>query len=218
MTLVWEVVPTRLHYFRPAVEACVDAIVRRFDETLGRHVSFAERATREQLDLLAALQAEITQRADAHKIDAWRQAAFDGTQAEKEAAVQIGAIMAVLRQFAKNDVAPFCDAPLPEPCQPADEALDDTLPDELQYLIAPALDFGGRYVDEGEMSRFSAVASTEEAERLAALAEKVRLCGDWPRIHAWFCASDRGKVRYGVEIDRLFNLIDLCDLPFEPES
>lgn len=212
----WDVIPQRFHYFRPAVQACGETRIAPFDHSLNRHVPFVERMTPEQFCCLTLLHAEIMQRDDALAITAWCESTLDGTQEEKNAAGRICGILSIIDQLAENEITPFCNAPLekPEP-KPFDETPELQLPHELEYLIGPALHFGERYQSELQMTRFFEEASPQERDQLAVLAKRVRQNDDWPKVLQWFQAVAARNVRYCHDIDRLFNLMDLCDFEFE---
>lgn len=126
-------------------------------------------------------------------------------------------MLAVLQQLADQDIPPFCSVP----CEVEDTALmveDEAfrLPEDLKYLVGPALHFGEQYDDELRMLRFFEETSDLQHE-LAALAERVRLNHDWPRVLQWLNAVGSRHVRYSWEIDNLFHLMDMCEFKFEPE-
>lgn len=91
------------------------------------------------------------------------------------------------------------------------------MPEDLAYLVGPALHFGERYFDELRMLRFFEEASDSERDALAAVAERVRINRDWPRILRWLNEAGSKHVRYNWEVDNLFHLLDICDFGFEPE-
>ena len=218
MDVDWEVVPERFHYLRQAVEWCGTPQILPYDPVLKRHVSFAERATRKQLDCLASIHTEILRKGDASDISRWCRSAQRGTEEERGAAWKIGGILVALRQLSEQDVSPFCDAPIDvEDAEPMDEDEAWKLPRDLEYLVGPALHFGERYDCELRMIRFFEEVSEQECDELAALAQRVRTNRDWPRVLRWLNEVGVRRVRYGREIDNLFNLMDLCDFKFEPE-
>lgn len=208
--------PKSFHYLRSAIEACGDTRIVPFDPILNRHVPFIERITPEQLDCLKHVHAEILRRNDDLSIATWCESMRNGSEEERKAAWRIGGILSVLYQLADREISPFCDTPLKEPePQPLDETPGLKLPQELEYLIGPALHFGERYPSEMQMIRFFEEASPEECDQLAALAERVRQNDDWPKVLQWFQDIGTRNVPYHDDIDRLFNLMDLCDFDFE---
>jgi hypothetical protein len=218
MAVDWEVVPERFRYLRPAVELCGETRILRYDPVLKRHISFIERATKEQLDCLASVHGEILRRGDASAIYEWCKSARHGAEEERNAAWQFGGILAALEQLADEDVSPFCDTPMgAETPSPLDEDERWRLPEDLEYLVGPALHFGERYSCELRMVHFFEEASKRECDELAALAERVRMNRDWTRILQWLNKVGARHVRYNGEINNLFNLMDLCDFKFEAE-
>ncbi len=218
MAIDWEAVPERFRYLRQAVELCGETRVLPYDPVLKRHISFTERATNEQLDSLASVQSEIVKRDDFTALHNWCKTALHGTESERAASWRIGGILTVLQQLADQDIPPFfsvpCDAEDTAPMV-EDEALK--LPEDLEYLVGPALHFGEQYHDELRMLRFFEEASDLEQHELAALAERVRMNHDWPRVLQWLNEVGTRHVRYSWEIDNLFHLMDMCDFKFEPE-
>lgn len=217
MSIYWSLVPSPFHYLRSTVEQCPEingCMILPFDPVLKRHVFFEERATPEQLASLVAAHTEIVRNDDVPKIQAWCRDAQQGSEAEKEASSRILALLSFLGGLADREVSPFCDAPiLLEDDSPPEDL--DTLPDSLRYLIGPALFFGERFQSEFQMVKFFEEASPQECEQLATLAERVRVANDWPKVFEWWREADKMRTRYATEIDRLFNLMDLCDLSFE---
>ena len=219
MADIWDVVPERFRYLRQAVELCGETQIWPYDPALKRHVSFTERVTKEQLDCLVSVHGEILRKDDASDIHEWCRSVQNGTEVERGAVWGIEGILGVMELLAEQDVSPFCDAPLePEAAVPMVEDPTLRLPEDLEYLVGPALHFGEQYCDELRMLRFSQEASGSECDTLAALAEQVRISGDWPRVLRWLNEVGDRSVRYSVEIDNLFHLMDMCDLKFEPDS
>lgn len=217
MADIWDIVPERFHYLRKPVELCGETHIAYYDPVLQRHISFTERMTKEQLECLVSAYEEMVRNNDALAIYEWCRAAQHGSEEEKGACWYIGGILGVMVRLGEQDVSPFCDAPLElEDATPMDEDPSLKLPEDLEYLVGPALHFGERYCDELRMLRFVKEASRSECDTLAALAERVRIKGDWPRILAWLNEVGTRHVRYCREIDNLFHLMDMCDLDFEP--
>jgi hypothetical protein len=72
MTLVrWDRVPTEFHYLRDAVEACGETRVMFYDPKVGRHVSFIETATDEQLNLIRSAKNQVERREHRLQIEDW---------------------------------------------------------------------------------------------------------------------------------------------------
>jgi hypothetical protein len=72
MTVVrWDRVPAEFHYLRDAVETCGETRVTLYDPTVGRHVSFIETATDEQLDLIRSAKDQVERREDRLQIEDW---------------------------------------------------------------------------------------------------------------------------------------------------
>jgi hypothetical protein len=187
MAVNWEVVPERFRYLRHAVELCGETGILPFDPALKRHVSFTERATKEQLDCLASVHGEILRKNDVSDICMWCKSARHGTEEERGAAWKIGGILGALVQLADQGVSPFCDAPLVLVEDDANSAHQDSsdLPERFRYLIGPALYFGERYSDDVRASAFLEEASQHEKEWLATIAERVRVNNEWSEISQW---------------------------------
>ena len=65
------------------------------------------------------------------------------------------------------------------------------IPNELKYLIEPDIHFGKNYQFDGAVQWFVENAEESKFETLAALAERVRLSGDYPYMLRWTVARDR---------------------------
>jgi len=213
----WSAVPERFHYFREVVESCGETRLIPYDPVRKRHVPFAERATGEQLRCLASIHSEVLRRDDLAALNEWLRFASRGSEAQKLAAWKVGGILIVLEHLADKEVSPFCDAPLVTPMEedrePTGESL--ALPEDFKYLVGPALHFAERYSDDVRMLAFLDEASDEERRWLAAVAERVRLNGDWPRVLQWLTKAGPGHVSHNWEIETLFELMDVSDFGFE---
>lgn len=72
MTVVrWNRVPSEFHYLRDAIEACGETRVTLRDPSVGRHVSFIETASDEQLDLIRHAKDQVERREDRLQIEKW---------------------------------------------------------------------------------------------------------------------------------------------------
>ncbi len=218
MTIDWQVVPLQFHFLQPAVDICGETRLTPFDPILNRHVPFFERISTEQLEALKIVHMEIARKHNASDIGRWCHSAMEGTLSEKKASSRILGILSVLDDLAAHHVSPFCDVPLelgePTPWD-SDESLQ--LPADLKYLIGPALHFSEQYPNEARMIHFLDEASQQECDLLAAIAQQVRIHGDWPKVLHWQREIGTKHVQYSQAIDKLFNLMDLCDLNFEAE-
>lgn len=59
------------------------------------------------------------------------------------------------------------------------------MPDELEYLIEPAIRYGRKYQFDDAVQWFLENAEELDLETLAALAERARLSSDYPRLMQW---------------------------------
>jgi hypothetical protein len=59
------------------------------------------------------------------------------------------------------------------------------IPDELEYLVEPGIHYGRKYQFDDDVQWFLENAEESDFETLAALAERARLSGDYPRFLQW---------------------------------
>jgi hypothetical protein len=88
------------------------------------------------------------------------------------------------------------------------------LPPDLQYLISPAMRYG-KYQWDHEIFEFLDSASEEEMEELAAIAERVLLNDDYPRVLAFLNEYPITGTRESACLYSLFGVMDYADLQFD---
>lgn len=76
-----------------------------------------------------------------------------------------------------------------------DEIAFPPLPEELEYLLEPAIRYGRKYQFFGDAQRFAEKAEESELEALAAIAERARLSSDYQRFSEWWYEVDEIQER-----------------------
>ena len=88
------------------------------------------------------------------------------------------------------------------------------LPENLHYLISPALRFG-RYQFDDEIFAFLDRATGAEMDELASVAEHVLLDDDYPRVNAFLDRYEITDFEEAACLYFLFLVLDYADLPFD---
>jgi len=136
--LRWESVPSELHYLRPVVERYGDlGMGVPYDEVMGRHVRWAERATPEQLAELAPICERLCRDGDLAALRAWIDASGGGRPSVGAVAGAMSGLLNTLAHLAEMGREPFASAWVvasdPEP----DQAMDPSkLPETLRPFVA----------------------------------------------------------------------------------
>lgn len=88
------------------------------------------------------------------------------------------------------------------------------LPDDLRYLIAPALKYG-RYQFDADIFKFLDRATGTEMEELAAVAERVLLNDHYSPVTAFLRLYPITEYEQSARLYFLFGILDHADLQFE---
>jgi hypothetical protein len=91
------------------------------------------------------------------------------------------------------------------------------LPGELEYLIEPALKYGGNQFDD-EVDDFLLQASDDELEELAAVAERYRVNRHHNLVDAFFDRYPITDYPESAKLYFLFGVIDAAGLPLSPDD
>ena len=70
-TVKWGSVPPQFHYLMDAVESCGETRVQHYDSTIGRHRTFLDTATKNQMRLIGIAKTEVESRNDRLAIERW---------------------------------------------------------------------------------------------------------------------------------------------------
>jgi hypothetical protein len=213
----WQCVPTRFHYFRDAVEACGETRIVKYSERLGRHIGFAEKVTKKQLAQLVPVYERILAQGDLEALWDWLEKAEKGSESEKSAAWYVRGILMVLSDLAERGVSPFARERITS-CRPTPPiqriGVLAHLPEELSYLVEPALKYG-RYQFDNEIFDFLEHATSEEMEELATIAERVLLNDHYLQVNRFLDRYDMTGYPEAARLYFLFGVLCYADLPFD---
>ena len=104
-----------------------------------------------------------------------------------------------------------------EPSRLTEPGILSELPDELSYLVEPALEYGRFQFDE-HIFNFLDSATPAQMEELASVAERVRLSDHYPAVNRFL---DQYPVTHHEQTSCLyflFGVLDFADLSFEPPA
>ncbi len=88
------------------------------------------------------------------------------------------------------------------------------LPPELAYLAEPAQRYGIHRFDK-DIDLFLARAGDAELSELAAVAERVRLNGDFSKVNTWLDGFEIDQHEEVANLYFLFGLLEAADIKFE---
>ena len=88
------------------------------------------------------------------------------------------------------------------------------LPDDLHYLIGPAMKYG-RYQFDHHVFDFLDRATDGEMAELAAVAERVLLRDDYPRVNAFLDENEIAESEAAARLYFLFLVLDHAGLQFD---
>lgn len=109
--LLWECVPSEFLYLRQAVDRYGESgLVIPYDEVMGRHVRFAERATPEQLAELASACEGLSRRGGDARLIEWIDAREGGRPSETRVASAIRGLLMTFQTLAELGREPFASA------------------------------------------------------------------------------------------------------------
>jgi hypothetical protein len=111
MPISQEYLPSELHYIIPLAEQHgTDARVSKFDHRLGRHVSYAEALSAQEIEPLRQLYGEIRAKGHSLAINRWHEEHGPGkTPCPAETTWPIFGLLCLFDQLRKLDVTPFND-------------------------------------------------------------------------------------------------------------
>jgi hypothetical protein len=175
--------PDRFQYLRRVVE-----------KYGGRRVSYLP-ATGESAEVdalsagdiaeLAGAYDEIVRRGDIREIAEWLAAPGNQSSDPNHVTQSVVDVFAIFEVLAMRGVQPFASGKADLDSVGVEEVFDwSKLSEQLQYLAEPAAKYG-KHQFESQMDDFLANASESEIEEIAALAERIRLSGDWVTIQQW---------------------------------
>lgn len=88
------------------------------------------------------------------------------------------------------------------------------LPADLHYLIYPAMRYGRHQFDDAIFD-FLAHATTDEMDELAALAERVLLNNDYPRVNSFLDDHPITDSEEAARLYFMFGVMDYAELQFD---
>lgn len=89
----------------------------------------------------------------------------------------------------------------------------DLLPEDLKYLIKPAMEYGCHHIDD-DIFDFLDRATEREMEDLATIAERVLIRGDYARVIAFLDKHPITDSDEAANLYFLFGVLDYADLQF----
>jgi len=90
----------------------------------------------------------------------------------------------------------------------------EQFPDDLQYLIEPAMAYG-RYQFDDDIFAFLDRAAQEQMDELASVAERVLIQDDYPRVMAFLDEHPITESEEAARLYFLFGVLDYADLEFD---
>ena len=207
MSLRWDRIPDKFHYLREAVETCgEDTRTRHYDDTVGRHVSFIEKATQKQLAAIRRAKEAVDRRQHRRVIEDWCEKMESGRPSEKAAAWGIAGILELISNI------PVEEDNLDE--SSAGERLLQSLPVALKYLHRPASMYGIYQFDQ-DVDDFLDSATAEQRDDLAAVATRVRINNHYPIVLDFLSKHDIEDSSDCACLYFLFGLLDRAGLSFD---
>jgi len=202
MALKWDRMPEDFNYLRDAVDKCgPDVGIQEYDENIGRHVTFLERATPLQLDSIRSLIGEILQRNHLSAIESWCGNMRSGRPSEKALAWHVSRVLIVAAEMDER-LRSRSDKPEIE-----DPGVLDRLPESLSYLIKPALRYG-KYQSENSIADFLESANNHQFNELKMLADRVLENRDYSTVLQFL---DEYSIEQHEESARLYFLFLVLD-------
>ena len=110
---------------------------------------------------------------------------------------------------------PTTGDPNMEPARLTEPGILTELPDELSYLVKPALEYGRFQFDE-HIFNFLDSATSEQMDELASVAERVRLNDHYPAVNRFLDRYPITDHEQASCLYFLFGVLDYADLSFEP--
>jgi hypothetical protein len=176
-----EYLPPELHYIIPLAQRHgSDARISEFDHKLGRHVKYAEKLSRREIDELRVLYCEIREKDHGPAINRWHKDK-EWRNCPNETSWPIYGLLCLFGQLSDLGIEPFTDGQVRTMEFPVE--LDwSKLPPELRYLSGSAEVYGAYQFDD-RIFEFLDRMTDEERTELIALNE--RMTPDWNSLDAW---------------------------------
>jgi hypothetical protein len=145
-----EYLPTELHYIIPLAERYgTDAPVASYDPRIGRHVTYGETLSEDDIEPLRHLYCEIRDKGHGPMINEWHEVNSRLGKCPAETTWPIFGILSLFAQLAELGIAPFNDRTVGPRRRNTIETLDwGKLPDSLRYLAGPAEIYGTLQFDD----------------------------------------------------------------------
>jgi hypothetical protein len=165
---------------------------------------FIHNLTEEQRSELASAHELIERRGDAPRISEWF---YRCAKSESGFAIQVRGLFKLFERLGEKDIRPFSSRTVQFVEEPPKEPNWSNLPEELEYLIEPAMKYG-RHQGLDEVNEFLRNASEDDLEELACVAERIRL-NDHNELIGEF--MDRYPMPEHTEAARLYFLLGLLE-------
>ena len=186
MAINWSSVPIEFHYLQNEVVARYDDDigVRKFDESLGRHVDLAERLSEDELNELATIYENIQKREDNLRIVDWSSANQQGPK--RETGRTFFCFLFLLRRLGVMGIEPFSHSLIlaERPPLPLDWT---SLPQEIAFLQGAVECYPGAWNESWIMDWLDSATEADllKLEDLSrTMQPKRRLIREWFRKHA----------------------------------
>ena len=148
---------------------------------------FLNSISKGQLSELRECYERIRSSGDADRISGWIDFCFtrrdEMPKSQFEFSQQVGKLLGLFARLGQRGYEPFSDGTVRYK-EPARIPNWNNLPAEFAYLKEPAARYGV-YQTEPQILEFLDIATEEDMEALATLAEQIRLKGDWDAIIKW---------------------------------
>ncbi|MEM7456345.1 MAG: hypothetical protein AAF456_18510 [Planctomycetota bacterium] len=105
----------------------------------------------------------------------------------------------------------------PEPPRLTDPGMLAELPEELSYLVEPALEYG-RFQFEEQIFDFLDTATPQQMEELAAVARRVKSNDHYPEVNRFLDEYPITEHKQSACLYFLFGVLDFAELSFEPPA
>jgi hypothetical protein len=178
--------PSKFHYLIPLAEQHGnDAPISQFNKKLGRHVEYAEKLKRAQIQELAQLYLTINSKNQGPSIREWHRVYSQKNGCVPETAWPIHGLICLFGQLARLGVSPFNDGGQEDWNSLRPETVLDwgKLPEPLRFLAVPA-EYYGAFQFENEVYEFLQEKMTEA--QLADLKQLDQRCSEhWKSIDDW---------------------------------
>lgn len=185
MAISPEYLPNELHYIIPLADRHgSDARVAHYDRRLGRYVQYGETLSREDVEPLRQICAEISANGHGPLINSWHRSHEGQGTCPTETTWPVYGRLCLFAQLGRLGIAPFNDgAVCPQETKSA-ETLDwSKLPSSLRYLAGPAEVYGRVQFDDRIHEFLEERMTADERAELRALNHRYEQ--DWDAINCW---------------------------------